>query len=159
MKATAMGIAPLVAVLMALCHAAAQPPAEILQALEAAQQAQHQMNAAYGTPNITAANVRRIAKASQPAEGGSGSAAGASSSADDNSALDRRSNTAPLSGVEQAMAEGVPVNLHLLMQNPAAAAQVRDMWRATSLRAAEKCRKLSMRRRQPTMKAEMCALT
>ena len=124
-----MGVAPLVAVLMALCHAAAQPPAEILQALEAAQQAQHQVTAAYGQPNITAANVRRIAKASQPAEGGSSSAAGASASTD--SPLNRHSSTATvklpvLSGVEQAMAEGVPVDLQLLKQNPAAAAQVRD---------------------------------
>lgn len=121
MNSTAMDVALLVAVLLALCRAAAQPPAEILQALEAAQQAQHQVVVAYGPPNITAANVRRIANASQPAEG---SAAGGGSSTDDKSALGRSSNTAPLSGVEQAMAEGVPVNLHLLMQNPAAAAQV-----------------------------------
>ena len=130
-----MDVALLVAVLMVLGHAAAQPPAEILQALEAAQQAQHQVTAVYGPPNITAANVRRIAKASQPAEGG-----GRPST---DTGLDRGSTTTTvqpvLSGVEQAVAEGVPVDVQLLMQNPAAAAQVRNMCIASRLAGVGKC--------------------
>ena len=140
-KTTVMDVALLVAFLMVFCRAAAQPPAEILQALEAAQQAQHQVAAAYGPPNITAASVRRIAKASQPAEGGDSNAAGGTSSPD--TGLDHRSSTATtmqpvLSGVEEAVAEGIQVDVQLLMQNPAAAAQVRNMCIASSLARAGK---------------------
>lgn len=112
--------------------AGAQRPYDIMARLKAAQQAQAQYAATYGAQNITAAFVRRVAKASRPTApvgdsggGGIGGGNGAASIESVSASIERAVASSPLSAVEQALALGLPVNFDYLQAHPDVATRVR----------------------------------